>query len=1592
MKKLLLFLILLFSIPVFAQAQPALEMLIFPKYIEGGLLGSPRSGIPYVFRARITGLRANTTYRYENKIVNTFTASITTPYYQFILPPGNVNPGTAGYTAGNFYRSPLGATGLKNGSTASGTLTNNYGVLTSDNSGSYTGWFIQETVSSRQEGTTVFIRISLNEPTATNVNSIAYSLTSPVDQPLTVLNMSAIDNDPALPSYGTAIRSTAASSGIPRNFVFLYDNITGNDAGRPIAGTFIEDDGVVGVKAEDGGKNGMATFYTDHVDGVNGTWGAMVLNSDANGLRRIEQRSLADGTIVGYNTSPDGTWANGASAGGTVSTVLTKLGSSYSDGNVALVLDGSQVTLGAVKTDQTVTFTNTFPASFKVGDPDFTLSASSTAGLTGFQYSVAPAGILTITGNTVKIIGGGTAKITVTEPGNATYNADTDTKDIIVDASPQVIAGLPATLAGTYGDPDLELTATGGASASPIVYTSDDVATAEITGGNKIVFKKAGTVTIRANQAGNASYSAAPEVTSSLTIAKASLDVIAEDKVKVQGGANPAATFIYGAFKGSDDANAIAGTPVLTIVADVSSPAGTYDINVDVSGLTSEKYTFNPVKGKLTIEAKLAQTITITNFPAAAIYGNQPLPFQVSSNTANEITFTSSNPKVAVAEKNAIGEWTVKITGAGEANIIASQAEDATYIPGSATQHISVAKAPLSVIADDKSILTGEADPVFTARYTGFVNGDDLSKLSGALAFAKQADGAGFLIIPSGLTSANYALTFVNGKLTQGNTAFASMNKVYGDAAFDPAARSAGATVTYSVANTAVAMVNGAGLLEIKGAGSTQVTANFSTGLSAVATLVVDQKEVTITPDPATRIYAQPNPAFTVSYSGLAYGETETALTARPQPGTTAVLASPVGNYAITASGAAGANYKFIYRTGILSVTRAALIVKADNKSKLYGQVNPELTLSADGLAPQDNLADLNLKSVVTTTAVVASGVNTYPITVNGLASVANYTVTYQPGILSVTPAPLNITAVNADRPQGQPNPVFTFTYTGFVNGDLATGLTSAPVAATTATQASVKGVYPITVSGAASPDYTISYTDGQLSVKGIQTIAYTDLPVLTYGDAAFSPVAASDSGGQPVYSSDNLSVAVIENGRVKIISAGTANITASFAATADFVAATAIKPLVIAKRTLLVRSDSKTKLYGQANPILTATYDGFVNGETMATAVSAPALLTTTATPLSPVGTYTVTGSAGSALNYAFTYEAGILTIDKAILTVTADNKTRAFGLDNPAFTARYTGFVNAENEAVIQNPALASTVAVQSSPAGTYPITLAGATDENYAFNYVSGTLTVTATTRTITMDAIAAKSVGDADFVPNAVLSSGETPVLTSADVSVATIVDNKIHVVGAGNVMITATAPVNTSYSATPSASRLLVVNKVAQTIAFEAVPVLKPDGMAYTLKATSTSGLPVTFTVTDPSHVSLSGDVIRGLRIGKVQISAVQGGNNQYAAAKIVVQDVQVIDADGDGLKVHAALSINGDGVNEFLTIDGIKDFPLNKVTIINRGGLKVFDVEGYDNDTHVFSGKSKSGLVLPQGTYFCLIEYNVDSKLKRKTGYFILKY
>jgi len=96
---------------------------------------------------------------------------------------------------------------------------------------------------------------------------------------------------------------------------------------------------------------------------------------------------------------------------------------------------------------------------------------------------------------------------------------------------------------------------------------------------------------------------------------------------------------------------------------------------------------------------------------------------------------------------------------------------------------------------------------------------------------------------------------------------------------------------------------------------------------------------------------------------------------------------------------------------------------------------------------------------------------------------------------------------------------------------------------------------------------------------------------------------------------------------------------------------------------------------------------------------------------------------------------------------------------------------------------------------------------------------------------------------------------------------------------------------------------------------------------------------------------------------------------------------------GEEVNVHQALSPNGDGINDFLMIDGIGNYPDNKLSIINRSGQLIFEAKGYDNSTKVFDGhSSKNGTKQLPGTYFYSLEYVVNGVTRHKTGFVVLKY
>ncbi len=92
--------------------------------------------------------------------------------------------------------------------------------------------------------------------------------------------------------------------------------------------------------------------------------------------------------------------------------------------------------------------------------------------------------------------------------------------------------------------------------------------------------------------------------------------------------------------------------------------------------------------------------------------------------------------------------------------------------------------------------------------------------------------------------------------------------------------------------------------------------------------------------------------------------------------------------------------------------------------------------------------------------------------------------MTYVAGTLTVTKAPLTISAGNYTKKQGDAMPQFAASYSGFKNDETEDVLTKKPTITTEATVASAPGEYAVTVSGAEADNYEMFYENGIVVVE----------------------------------------------------------------------------------------------------------------------------------------------------------------------------------------------------------------------------------------------------------------------------------------------------------------------------------------------------------------------------------------------------------------------------------------------------------------------------------------------------------------------------
>ena len=473
-------------------------------------------------------------------------------------------------------------------------------------------------------------------------------------------------------------------------------------------------------------------------------------------------------------------------------------------------------------------------------------------------------------------------------------------------------------------------------------------------------------------------------------------------------------------------------------------------------------------------------------------------------------------------------------------------------------------------------------------------------------------------------------------------------------------------------------------------------------------TLEITQATATVTAAGQTKTYGDADPAPEAAVTGLVNGDEASVITYT----LSRAAGEQVGSYAITPAGAENqGNYKVVYVPATLTITPASVTVSAENKSKVYGDAEPELTWTAAGLKNGESRDVL----AVSISRATGEAVGTYAITASGDAEQGNYNVTYAPGVMTITRATVTVTAEDKSKVYGDADPELTWTAAGLKNGD------SKSVLSVTLSRAEGEstGNYAIVPAGAAEQgNYNVTYANGTMSITPAQLTVTAEDKSKAYGDADPS-LTATVSG---LKNNDNKDVAVYTLGRAEGEDAGTYAITPSGAAaqgnyTVRYVPAT----LTITRAKATVTAADRSKAYGDADPELTWTVEGLKNndGKSVFTVSLSRA-------EGQDAGTYTITPSgAAEQGNYEVTYENGTLTIGKRAMTLTSGSAEREYN-GSPLTSSEITGENFAEGEGAAYTVTGSQTLPGSSRNTFTYQLN-EGTKAGNYDITPAYGTLNV-------------------------------------------------------------------------------------------------------------------------------------------------------------------------------------------------------------------------------------------------------------------------
>src|SRR5687768_6356999 len=214
--------------------------------------------------------------------------------------------------------------------------------------------------------------------------------------------------------------------------------------------------------------------------------------------------------------------------------------------------------------------------------------------------------------------------------------------------------------------------------------------------------------------------------------------------------------------------------------------------------------------------------------------------------------------------------------------------------------------------------------------------------------------------------------------------------------------------------------------------------------------------------------------------------------------------------------------------------------------------------------------------------------------------------------------------------------------------------------------------------------------------------------------------------------------------------------------------------------------------------------------------------------------------------------------------------------------FTSQTTGVCTVSGTTV--TIVTVGTCTIRASQAGNSNYNPAPNVDQDIAINLAG---------QTINFPAVGPFTFGDTPFTVTATATSGLTVTFTSLTLPVCTVSGSTVTILAAGTCTIRASQAGNAEYSPAPNVDQNITINQADQTINFPAVGPYTFGNPAFTVAATATSGLAVSFATQTPLVCTVSGSSVTILAAGTCTVRASQGGNGNYNPAPNVDRNITI---------------------------------------------------------------------------------------------------